>query len=74
MLVLHNLLHRINVLGEPPDLLRGVGLPKGCRTTLIEATSSGSLTEKNIIPCVVPPSGCERSHAVRDSNLSGATW
>ena len=25
MLVLHNLLHRFNVLGVPPDLLRGVG-------------------------------------------------
>ena len=28
MLVLHNMLHRFNVLGQPPDLLRGVGLPK----------------------------------------------
>ena len=27
-LVLHNLLLRFNVLGGPPDLLRGVGLPK----------------------------------------------
>ena len=31
------------------------GLPKGCRKALLEAASSGSLTEKNIIPCVVPP-------------------
>ena len=54
MLVSHNLLHRISELGEAPDLLRGVGLPKGCRTALLEA-ASGSLTEKNIIPCVVPP-------------------
>jgi len=51
----HNVLHRISELGEAPDLLRGVGLPKGCRTALLEAASSGSLTEKDIIPCVVPP-------------------
>ena len=55
MLVSHNLLHRISELAEAPDLLRGVGLPKGCRAALLEAACSGSLTEKNIIPCVVPP-------------------
>ena len=42
----HGLWHRINEFGEAPDMLRGVGLPWSCRTALIEAASSGVVTEK----------------------------
>ena len=45
-----HVLQLINEFGEAPDVLRGVGLPWSCRTTLVGAASSGVVTEKGRRP------------------------